>query len=394
MKKLEARGVKPASQAYFRSNCGFRTEVAAQATKAAKAGMELQPTPAQAEVTALKVALMTERAGRSEAEAMYAALYDFMERHHDHLKGHEAHMDAHRHQTFRSGTNLAAKSAQQTLKKITSAMKDKTKHLKGTGEHTEHELAGLHHHHHGLLGILNAAAHSFDGFHLSDLLHHHHGKKNAPTNHRVNNGSHEGHVAGDSHHSLVEEVDQEGSSHRKLACTATSVLHALHFGHYTTPPHNHPTPIASNSTIDNSSCSASLGASSGASSSEVDGAPNSRSQRPAGTHLGTICSVEDFNEDDDDDNGDTDDSAAMARSNCDAGKGTFGNPNQQSKIPREESKAAADDVPPQRSPSIVVSRSMSIGSEIQLSMLGSFDSSGSADSGLAAVAEDDGPTDV
>jgi hypothetical protein len=37
---------------------------------------------------------------------------------------------------------------------------------------------------------------------------------------------------------------------------------------------------------------------------------------------------------------------------------------------------------------------MSIGSEIQLSMLGSFDSSGSADSGLAAVAEDDGPTDV
>lgn len=168
-----------------------------------------------------------------------------------------------------------------------------------------------------------------------------------------------------------------------MSGSANTILHALHFGHDTTRT----------STTDTPSISAASGTGSSDNNGRVDDCASKSQLHSPGAHLGTVCSVEDFN---DDDNDYVDDTTAnmKLKSNSMSGEGTLEKANHQSSTLREGSNAAADAAMPQTSSSSSFNRSMSIGSEIQLTMLGSFDGTGFRDAGLAALSEGDESTNV
>jgi hypothetical protein len=84
-----------------------------------------------AELAEIRIALMSERASRSEAEAMYVALYNFMEEHHDHLKNHERTVASKNHSHSFMEKHLSHRGHKKSgggkiFKKLTNALRIKT----------------------------------------------------------------------------------------------------------------------------------------------------------------------------------------------------------------------------------------------------------------------------
>lgn len=117
--KLTNRGVKAADQKFFRKNKGFRTEEASKISEAVEQGVS----------SAVNMELAKERIARSEAEAMFIALYDFLETHHEHLKIQENRLVKEKgikKAQSQSANNAGKNSSREKFKLITNALKVKS----------------------------------------------------------------------------------------------------------------------------------------------------------------------------------------------------------------------------------------------------------------------------
>lgn len=150
--KLTNRGVKAADQKFFRKNKGFRTAEAAAISEAVQEnGVS----------SAINAELAKERIAKSEAEAMFIALYDFLETHHEHLKIQENRLlkENRVKKQVDSGTTVEGKtSSRERFKLITNALKVKSSFEEGGGVNKDKRRSSY----------FNAAGHNV--FHLNTHL--------------------------------------------------------------------------------------------------------------------------------------------------------------------------------------------------------------------------------